>query len=192
MPQELYLRTSFTELITFSESIHILSSTPRSPYQTEARAFVQNAALCRLLSGPAGSQTRIIAKPHVYGLCRLTALLYIHSIFLDNFHSSIETKNELDKLRLWYSKQELDRNDSVESLVFLIFMPGNCGALNNPQRTLLVLKIMTVVKRLSQSTLDKLLSLFFGYLIGRKYSAAERSILWNFREIEEEVFGSEE
>ena|SRR6266498_2778571 len=191
LPADMYLKAYFTQLNGFAECVHILASSRSSPYPAEAYNFAVHVHLFDLMSGVAESRGAFKAVPRLYSLGRLAVLLYIHAIFLENQHSSVDLKAELGSLRDNLSKiQTLERHITLESLTLMILKQGKRDVMINPERIQLVLRMITIVKKMSTATLDKMLDLFFGYLIGTKYDDSERASLWNIDEMEKEAFGS--
>jgi hypothetical protein len=190
LPDDMYLRAQFTEFIGFTECVHILASSKRSPYSAEAQYFADQAHLYNLLSGLVESQGVFKAAPRMYGICRITVLLYIHAIFLEYHHSPVTLGTELAKLRVNLKKmQPLERQITLEGLTLMIFKDGERDDLENSERTLMVLRMITIVKRLSAASINNLLVLFFGYLTGKTFDSVVRGLFWNVDEIEEEAFG---
>lgn len=190
LPDDMFLHAHFTQLVGFAECVDILASSRWSPYPSEAMEFAKYAHLYNLLSGRVESQSTFKAVPRLSGLCRMTVLLYIHAIFLD-FHQSPEMlRAELQKLRHNASTiQALERHITLESVALMIFKDGDREAMENSERTVMVLRMITIVKKLSTTSLEKMLSLFLGYLTGRRYGRMERQLYWNVDLMEDEAFG---
>lgn len=192
LPWPAYLGSAFTELTHFAYLVHALSLSHSSPYPIRAHVFVLRESIYRLLIGKtAGRDTMFKATPHVRDLCRLAALLTFHSIFLDNCHDRLALRLELEALESGLSKQDFDRNGTVEILVVYLFKAGDSNVMRNSGRVLSVLRMITVAKRLSRKTVGKALELFSGYLMGRRYTEDERRVLWDVEPIERELFGDE-
>jgi hypothetical protein len=83
----------------------------------------------------------------------------------------------------------LERQITLEGLTLMIFKDGERDDLENSERTLMVLRMITIVKRLSAASINNLLVLFFGYLTGKTFDSVVRGLFWNVDEIEEEAFG---
>jgi len=86
----------------------------------------------------------------------------------------------------------LQKHITIKSLALLVFKAGKKDTLRNPDRALRVLKIINVMKKLSISSMEKLSTLLFGYLSGKRYESSERSSLWNVNELEQELFRLQE
>lgn len=187
-----YLKSGFTDLLLFSEFIHTRSISKGSPYPAEARAFAQHPHLYQLLSGVITDEGDYQQSPRIYNLCRLSVIFYIHAVFLEHHNYSDDIRFELQKLRdNLREMQGLEKYVTMKSLAVMVFKEGRKDRLNNPDRTMWVLRLMSAVKRMSDETLARALELFFGYLSGKRYVRRERSELWNVDALEAEVFAKD-
>jgi hypothetical protein len=191
LPDDMYLRSHFIELTGFSECVHLLSLSKWSPYQAEAQAFTEHAHLYALMSGLIPSSGAFKNVPRLYNLCRLTVLLYIHAVFLEYHHCPVTLTSELAKIRRNMTRiQILERQITLENLALMIFKNGDRNAMENTDRTLQVLRLCTISKKLSIASLENMLSLFYGYLMGQKFDEDARALFWDVDEMEKEAFGT--
>jgi hypothetical protein len=191
-PEKEYLRAGFSDLLLFSEFIHTRSTSKGSPYPAEAHAFAQHPHLYQLLAGVIADEGDYQQSPRIYNLCRLSVIFYIHAVFLEHHNYSDDIRLELQKLRdNLREMQGLEKYVTMKSLAVMVFKEGRKDRLNNPDRTMWVLRLMSAVKRMSNETLGRVLELFFGYLSGRRYGKRERAELWNVDALEREVLGRE-
>lgn len=183
-----YARTYFNIFLLFTECVHSIASSKWSPYATDINVFASHDIFRSLLSGAVESRGNFKSYPRLYGLCRLTSLLYIHAIFVENPNRPENLQQKLQKVL--HNLDEIGKPEiwTVEMLTILIFKEGKKNAFEDKDRTLLVLQMITIIKRLSSETIAKLLSLFFGYLEGKWFSGSERGELWNVDQMEEEAF----
>lgn len=144
----------------------------------EARSIVEYAPMYQLLSDTNTAQGSILkANPQLHFLCRLTILLYIHSIFLEHQNSLADLKRENRRLRKWLRDEILDRFTSIESPTVLIFRTKDQPEVGNQDQALRLLQMMMVAKRLSRRTPELLLTLSFWLLIREEMYAPRKSSL---------------
>lgn len=167
--------------------MHSIVSSKWSPYTTDINVFTSHSTFRSLLSGAVESRGNFKSHPRLYGLCRLTSLLYIHVVFVENLHRPENLRRKLRKVLDNLTETEKPENWTIEMLTILIFKEGKKNAFEDLERTLLVLQMITIIKRLSSKTIAKLLNLFFGYLEGKRFSGRDRAELWNVDQMNEEL-----
>ncbi len=83
---------------------------------------------------------------------------------------------------------KIDKLGTSETLALMIFKAGLEDYNENLERTLKVLQLMAVVKKLGVENLERLWGLLWGYLVAGRKGEDEGMGLWDVMELEQDVF----
>ena len=188
----LSLRLCCAELVEFIYSIRVLSMNSPSPYDSESFMFAHGSPLSTLLSEPLTLRAGHYGNHHVQMLCRLAALLFLHSTYVSyaaDQGSFVLLRHQLKKVRLALIEHNLDRGPSIELLLWVLLKAEETTAVGNLERTCHVSRMMSVGKRLTEESLERLCEILFAYLVRSTPQRKETDYFGNLGKLTAEVLG---
>ena len=136
--------------------------------------FQQGSALYRLLSSKPGVRPGVRSF-QIQKSCRFASAVHINAVLLELSESFEESELFLKRLSIRIIEQELDWNESTETLMWLLLFGDEESerAFNQSQLTWWVGRTLNVAKRLSEKSWDEITSLMLRCLVVKSATKEE-------------------
>jgi hypothetical protein len=136
--------------------------------------FQPGSALYRLLSSKPGSRPGVRSF-QIQKSCRFASAVHINAVLLELSDNFDEVEQFLKRLSIRIIEQELDWNESTETLMWLLLFGDEDSerAFNQSQLTWWVGRTMNVAKRLSDKSWDEVTQVMLRCLVIKKATQKE-------------------